>query len=327
MNSSPNDGCWLARHVYLPHSRHTRYLCEVVQPGLDAAGLGQHFFFLRYWQGGPHLRLRILCGPGAADIAAAEQFFDELERDTIHFSAAEREEYALGVRAQEELARLEGEIIGEPVVIGTHRRVSYEPEWVKYGGVAGVAIAEEVFRSTSTIAIQMLQDARARNPPSNGPPLGEALKVMALSLSGAGLGRDEAVKFLERYRAWWRHYATSENERAWPELYRRLSAQVVSLCGGAWGADAASEPLHHAISYATARARAVNGGRHDTPIQEVVLEGTSFLGCLSNYVHTTNNRLGMAPSGEGLVADLLLRGLQESGPLQPHRDQGMSDES
>lgn len=322
MSSSQSDGCWLARHVYIPHSRHTRYLCEVVQPNLDAAGIGQYFFFLRYWQGGPHLRLRILCGPSAVGVDAAERFFDELEREPTHFSAAECEEYALGVGAQEELARLEGETVREPVALGTHRRAFYEPEWEKYGGVAGVAIAEGVFRTTSTIAIRMLQDARARNSAANCPPLGEALKVMALSLSGAGLGRDEAVDFLERYRAWWRHYTTSENEIAWPELYRRLSTQVVALCRGAWGADAASEPLHHMISDATAHARMVSGGYPDTPIQDVVLEGTHFLDCLSNYVHTTNNRLGMAPSGEGLVADLLLRGLQDAGPLQRHRDEG-----
>lgn len=76
MNERPKAGGprWLSFHVFLPGAFETflvDYLLPAVTAGL-AAGRLKRFFFIRYSEGGYHLRLRFLPGPaaGAEDIKA-----------------------------------------------------------------------------------------------------------------------------------------------------------------------------------------------------------------------------------------------------------------
>ncbi len=66
-------GAWRAWHLVY-HGDRERLLAEVVRPVAAealAAGEATHFYFVRYWLGGPHVRLRLLPAPGrAADLGA-----------------------------------------------------------------------------------------------------------------------------------------------------------------------------------------------------------------------------------------------------------------
>ena len=53
---------WVSLHLFY-HDNPMPLLVECVQPmikELYARHLLQRFFFIRYWQGGPHIRLRLL---------------------------------------------------------------------------------------------------------------------------------------------------------------------------------------------------------------------------------------------------------------------------
>ena len=52
-------GEWYPLHTYLPMSLQTGFLREVVRPAVRDAGMEGRVWFLRYWQGGPHIRLRL----------------------------------------------------------------------------------------------------------------------------------------------------------------------------------------------------------------------------------------------------------------------------
>ncbi|MER8000701.1 lantibiotic dehydratase C-terminal domain-containing protein [Streptomyces sp. NPDC095613] len=301
---------WRAVHIHVPHSLHTPFLCDVVAPLLRAEGLRDHFFFLRYWQGGPHLRLRMLDGPGAGPAEAADRVVAGLARAMPEFKAEEREEYAYGLTLQDELARLEEETSREGRPIGALDRVAYEPEYRKYGGPAGVAIAETVFRKSSVAVLDLLSRQPRARAGDRRAPVGEAARVMVMFLHGAGLEPEEAIPFLRRYEDWWRKYAPENVRSAWPGLYRGVSAQLTNLCATVWR-DGATDDVFHGISAeATARARSVCGAGPGTGAVGLRLAGTPYPGCLSNYVHTTNNRLGLLPAVEGLVAYLVRRGLE-----------------
>jgi hypothetical protein len=300
---------WRAVHIHIPHSLHTPFLCDVVGPLLRTEGLQDHFFFLRYWQGGPHLRLRMLCGPGAGSAEAAERVVTGLARAMPEFGAEAREEYAYGLTIQNELASLEEETPEEGRPIGALDRVTYEPEYRKYGGTEGVAIGETVFQKSSVAVLDQL----SQQPACTGvrrAPIGEAAKILAMFLHGAGFTPEAATMFLEQYEGWWRKYASADMQRAWPDLYLGAMPQIVNLCAAVWG-DGATDDVFHGISAeATARARSVCGAEPGSDARDLRLAGTPYPGCLSNYVHTTNNRLGLVPAGEGLVAYLVRRGLE-----------------
>ncbi|MFI9203501.1 lantibiotic dehydratase C-terminal domain-containing protein [Streptomyces sp. NPDC053048] len=299
-------------HIHLPHSLHTSFLCDVVEPLLRKEQLQDHFFFLRYWQGGPHLRLRMLCGPGAGDAEAAERVVVGLADAMPEFGAVAREEYEVGLTLQAELARLEREVPKEGLPLGTLDRAAYEPEFRKYGGTEGVAIAETVFRKSSVTVVDLLRAQSARAGGAGRAPIGEAARIMVMFLHGAGIGPEAATRFLLEYEEWWRQYAPDEARRAWPELYRNVSAQITNLCTAVWRDGATDDVFHDMSAEATDRARAVCGAEPGGDAGDLRLDGTPYLGCLSNYVHTTNNRLGLLPAHEGLVAYLVRRGLEDS---------------
>ncbi|GLF97398.1 lantibiotic dehydratase C-terminal domain-containing protein [Streptomyces yaizuensis] len=297
-------------HLHLPPSLHTAFLNDTVAPLLRAEGLWDHFFFLRYWQGGPHLRLRMLCGPGAGSAAAAERVVAALARSLPEFDSGAREEYAYGLTLQAELARLEQEEETAGLPLGSVDRAPYAPEYRKYGGPQGVAIAETVFRETSVAVLGLLAEQAARGGTGQAP-IGEAARIMAMFLRGAGLGPEAAIVFLREYEEWWRRYAPDTVRAAWPQLYRGVSPQLTNLCAAVWADSPPDDAFLATSAGATERARAAAGTAPGGDVHDLRLAGTPYLGCLSNYIHTANNRLGLVPAHEGLVAHLVRRALEE----------------
>ncbi|MFI6633966.1 lantibiotic dehydratase C-terminal domain-containing protein [Nonomuraea fuscirosea] len=60
---------WISAHIFYDGDLDLVItdLLDTVHSRLDHAAAGQGLFFLRYWEGGPHLRVRVLAGPGRAD--------------------------------------------------------------------------------------------------------------------------------------------------------------------------------------------------------------------------------------------------------------------
>lgn len=309
LNSMMNNRYWVAKYFYIPHSKQSEFLCENVWPLLVRFKLENYFFYLRYWQGGPHIRIRILCGPEAAKESEVVRFFALLESQMPSFNTADRYEYAQSLSAQSELARLEGEKVSDAEPIGTIRDANYEPEFLKYGGSTGVAIAESVFRSTSSIVIGLLERESGHYKSTPLSPVGEALVIMANSLAGAGLTKAESIVFLEEYRAWWIQYTTPDNRKAWPKVFLRISEHVNQICIRAWSPGGNSDPFYSIMSNATDDARNLPENSDVTNVGNLTISTVPYLSCLANYIHTTNNRLGLVPAGEALVAEMLIREL------------------
>jgi thiopeptide-type bacteriocin biosynthesis protein len=295
-------GGWRALHVHLPHSLQTAFLRDVIGPVVRSTGAGSRFFFLRYWQGGPHIRLRI----DGADEEAVESVRAALTAAVPPMTAELTAEYDYEVSLQSDLARLEGEHVADVRPAGTVEPMPYTPEYDKYGGVEGVRIAEELFCRTSGAVLDL---AAARAAPGPRAPVGEAIRIMAMSLKGSGMDVEESREFLGRYEEFWRRYVPPGHDRTWPGLYDRTRRKVVELCGAVWH-DGRTDVFHDTYADALAAARAagtVSGGGLDG----LVLGATPYTRCLANYVHTTNNRLGIIPAGEAFVAHVMHRSLAE----------------
>lgn len=312
---------WHALHVHLPHSLHTTYLVDVVRPALQEQGIEDDFFFLRYWQGGPHLRLRLSLDEDRSG-EVVDAFRSRLTAGMPVLTDARRDEYEAGLRLQDELARLERESPAPSQAAGSVVPTPYVPEWRKYGGTLGVAIAERVFRRTSLEVLDLLSARVRAGVDESRPPVGEAARVMVMLMSGAGLSLEQAVPFLRAYEDWWSTYAPAGLRGSWADLYPSVSQQMRALCSSAWGltggADEETTDVLRDIAHeAVVRARLDadrSGPRVDEAALDVgglTLDGTPFDTCLSNYVHTTNNRLGLVPAGEGMVAHLVRRGVED----------------
>ncbi|MFF4381713.1 lantibiotic dehydratase [Kitasatospora sp. NPDC001547] len=250
-----------------------RRLCEMA----EVSGLARQWFFIRYADPDPHLRLRFQGEPEA------------LTR------------YLLP-----EVARLAAELTDQGLV---SRLVldTYERELERYGGPEGTDVSEEVFCADSRAVMRLLAEAAAHHPTSPGSPVdGDLTELAAVSTDDllAGLGLDAAQR-LRWYTEQARHFPEVARRQAGDDYrvrQRRLrdllgTPQGSDLLGGAVGQILAQRRA--ALAGAAERLRALEDAGHLSTGRERLLD---------SYVHMHCNRLlAQRRPAEGLLVQLLQR--------------------
>jgi thiopeptide-type bacteriocin biosynthesis protein len=138
---------WTSLHVFIhDFARLDGFLCECLA-ALPVPFLAD-CFFVRYWLGGPHVRIRFQ-GDGteleerARDWLARHPFASELEPDSYY-------------------QRFAADLHTEPRRYwhgnGELHYIPYEPEAARYGGAAGVAVCERFFVEDSNAVLRLLRD-------------------------------------------------------------------------------------------------------------------------------------------------------------------------
>lgn len=298
------DAEWRPLHIYLPMSLQPGFLRDVIRPVVQDAGMRDRIWYLRYWQGGPHIRLRL----HRASEETVESVRSALAAAVPSLTAEQAAEYEQQSSAQPGLAGLEGAKPEDVRAPGTVEPALYSPEFAKYGGTSGLRIAEELFRSTSTAVLDLLADRTDRELKAS--PAGLAIRVMAMSLKGSGLDMEQSQDFLGVYQEDWLRWVPPGYDEKWADMYEKTRMRVTSLCGAVWR-DGITDVFHDAYARALNSTRAAQSGSPDGDPRELVLEGTPYSGCLANYIHTTNNRLGILPAAEAFLAYVIRRSLTE----------------
>ncbi len=171
---------WLSLHCFLRSAPEDvdAFLTESVAPlldGLVADGEATGWFYIRYDEGGHHLRIRVRGVPKAraASLPAG------LARSAGRLPVADF------VRGQAEHAEVRVE--------------RYVPETARYGGPEALPVAEEVFVLSSRVAVRAVRDT----------PRGSARLALGIDLAHAtalacGMDRLTAAQWLRRHAAGWR---------------------------------------------------------------------------------------------------------------------------
>jgi thiopeptide-type bacteriocin biosynthesis protein len=238
------------------------------------------YFFLRYAEGGFHIRYRIRL-TSAGETACVQAY---LEKAAARFDGVVRTE-----------------------------RADYQPETGKYGGPAGIAICERLFDSSSTLALACIERTLRR------PDLRLVVAVFGFDviLAASGVRAEAREAVLAGYARYWNSLSWGQQHAPAPELSETLVAAlsgqlytsggrpgiVAELVGpglGQWVRD---------LRFHLAELRALwhNGKLVTHPVH---------IAC--NLAHTMNNRLGISPPDEVLIARLL----QETGRLQAEASSG-----
>lgn len=151
---------WVSSHIFYQDNL-DHLLVHVVAPLVDecaASGLAREFFFLRYWDGGNHLRLRVLPVPGVrrADVQRliGERFGGYLARHPSP-DRLSQQEYARSARV---LARRENVPVwsAHPYPNNSVSFIAYRREHDRYGHGAAIAAVERHFAESSRIALRVV---------------------------------------------------------------------------------------------------------------------------------------------------------------------------
>jgi hypothetical protein len=342
----PPDGRgeWLAYHVFYAASTRP-FLLQCARPlvtELARDGLLDGYFFINYWLEGPHIRLRLRPSSPRAAAEVAERteraIADFLRRRPALYEVKDgflaelyntlfELEYPGGER--DRFTDSAGRMRLRPN--NSFSAETYAPELGKYGGPAGVELAEWHFQRSSDLVIDA---AAGMNLHLRTVLLGVAAQLM-MTMSGCLLP-DEAVllDFLDRYHAFWnsafsgtnytaadgydRAYATMD--AALPRRFRDIRAAVAAPVPGrlpgflrGW-AEHCTE-LRSRVTAAARRGDLVFRSWDDTRELPVTDPDRALQMLASPYLHMTNNRLSVSVRDEAYLSYVLGRALRE--PRQP----------
>jgi thiopeptide-type bacteriocin biosynthesis protein len=211
---------WSAWHLHLASTAatlHDRVLTDVAVP-VAARFPDRPWFFIRYWQAGPHLRLRI------GDLTEAERGRAEAELTERLAAVGRLEDGEAPVEAEDyrqEARRLaaagdrtDGAVTETLLPPGVHR-AEYRPEDERYGGRALMPAAESLFRLSSELAVAIVRG-------SSSPRARMVAALRATHAAGQALGgTGEASAFYSLGTDAWRSMvgsgfgATAEQLDAW----------------------------------------------------------------------------------------------------------------
>ncbi|MFF0725626.1 lantibiotic dehydratase C-terminal domain-containing protein [Streptomyces sp. NPDC004134] len=329
-------GDWQALHVYYA-ANPVPLLLQCVRPlvrELYDDGLLDGWFFLNYWLEGPHVRLRLRpSSPGReAEVRArAERAVDAFltERPALYqvdsgfLNEFYNQLFDIEFRPEDRVAYTDAD--GRMNLRPNNSRawLPYEPEYGKYGGPAGVALAEWHFARSSELVCDAL---RGKNLHLRTVLLGTSAQLM-LIMSTAFLPEDDRLAdFLDRYYTFWHRafpdtgfIGSAEYERkadevapgllTWHGRIRAAAAGEGTLPGllDRWAEHC--RELRERVVELAGRGELVFrswDGTQDEPVDD---PDEALERLLSPYMHMTNNRLHVTIQDEAYLSHVLARAL------------------
>jgi len=314
---------WRAWHVFLADKAKTeQFLLDVVSPQVESLIRDQaiqQWFFIRYWENGPHTRLRF---KGIDD-----QVFEELGE----FLRRRAPDY--GATDSDAKTRFDANMKfdgwhADPSAVpwfaqGDVHEIGYEPEFRRYGGEEGLEIAESLFNLSSNIALKII--AAAGGDVAKVETI--ALHLTVTTLIIATRSHEERIEFLARMALAWRGFApdAEQAELAAREQFLTVRGAMLKIserfgdadvAKGAWSpfvrayAEAIGQGLTRMRELAS-EAKLISPLMGIAPRNQTEQEA-AIKSITMSLIHMMNNRLGMTPLHEYRFSQMLVWASEEA---------------
>ncbi|MEV6574779.1 thiopeptide-type bacteriocin biosynthesis protein [Streptomyces sp. NPDC051577] len=279
---------WQSHHLFLHATAEDAdaFLLRDVAPlldGLVAAGEATGWFFIRYGEDGPHLRIRV----HGAEPAAAARLPREL------------------ARAAKEVPAVPGPW---PSAHGEVRPVPYVPETDRYGGPLALPVAEEVFVDSTRVVVEALREVRGGGAATRLTVAADLAHATAYAL---GMGELAAARWLRGHAAGWR-WVTEVPLLPGSSVHARVNS-VYAAQRSTLGRRAAD--LRRRLADGTAAPWLVRWTDRVRQADAALRAGggpeASYAWVWASQLHMLFNRLGVTPDEERAVCRLVARTLLE----------------
>ena len=313
MPQSPDEGSWLAGHIFFNAHIYTpecdRVVLDVAEPFLrrcQREGWIDGHFFIRYSELGPHVRFRVHGDPEVLENTvwpALEEHVRSLHPDAV--------------MGAPDGSPLEGETTAKVTHLA---RIEYEPETERYGGPDGVRLAERFFEVSSEASYALLH----KTGTERSSRLGKGLLSMVVLVHTFATSREHATEFAHQYGI---NYLRSlvrdeEGRSAWLGAfgsgYEQQAETLTTYVTEVWERLDEGDELSEALdAYHAGLLQVRDEFRALLDQQRLLFRGeTPFTsweqavsGIVSSYVHMHNNRLGVSIQEESYLAYLIMRAM------------------
>lgn len=333
-------GEWHALHVF--YSADARpILTDCVAPliaDLRARDLLERWFFINYWMEGGHVRLRLkprTAGvTGEVQAAAEEAITAFLARRPALYST----DYAAMAPFYDQMFALEYSDEERERLFpdgrmpiqdnNTFQYRPYEPEYAKYGGEAGIEIAEWHFEHSSDLVLRLVQ---TMNVHVRSIMLGLSAQIMMIMTSTFLRDPEEMAGYFERYHAYWsKSFDLSDDDTAaryeknYAQMHVELKRRFTEVHGAVQDGDLSRlTSFRHTWAAHCAELRDRVLAAKDRMVfpprfgpgepKPIASDSVLLPYVLTPYMHMTNNRLGATLIDEAYLSYVLGRALRELG--------------
>ncbi|MER5546324.1 thiopeptide-type bacteriocin biosynthesis protein [Streptomyces sp. NPDC002589] len=285
---------WLSWHIHVAADpAGTDHLTPLVAGPLAdlveaqcAAGRIARWFFIRYWEGGPHLRLRILpaaagdAGPLDAAVHAAFRALPAAAHDPAAYLDSVRDLAQASMRTDPTVDPRLAATVRDP---GIHRDV-YSPETDRYGTGAPLAASESAFAASSELAVLCARQSLT------GVPL-RLLGMETICKAAHRARPEDPGGWLSRYAEFWRAWAALAPNAVFPaEALAAQAAQWATALRKRAGVTV--DRLIHRSSPLAPWDAALGAVLQSVPDDEPQTDRRHESLCIS-HSHMTLNRLGL----------------------------------
>ena len=289
-----------------------RVVVDVVEPFVrrcQREGWIDQYFFIRYSEFGPHVRLRLY---GAPDVLGGEVWpalVEHLRAQDPGVVVDERPETPAPPQRAE----------GEPVRVTHAARVAYEPETERYGGPDALLVSERQFEVSSDAAFALT----AKMTEERSSRLGKGLLSMVVLVHVFCGDRERGAAFAQMYSTnYLRSLVREDGGRdAWLDAFdqgfSQQSETLMEYVDAVWEALDDGDPLSDTLdAYAEGLRRdrdalraLLDAGRVQVMGETAQEWSRAVNGIAPSYVHMMNNRLGITLQEESYLGYLITRAL------------------
>ncbi|QIB27446.1 thiopeptide-type bacteriocin biosynthesis protein [Caloranaerobacter azorensis] len=283
---------WDSYHIFIHETNlHDVFLVEFFSKFIRKAednNLLDKYFYIRYWQGGPHIRFRFKKS-GENDkyvIQELNKIFNEFNLEYDNPLVLKPEDYYRN-------HKFDGQPVKKEDLYWYDNRtivnIPYKPEIDRYGGENVIGLSEDLFHISSKLSLLILE--KIENNPNK--KIIAALDLFSVAIQIL----EDKAKFNEIYSSFW---AGHRNEKI---DYPKLTHKLVDVYSSRY--HYIKDNLNH-IQYNEWYVNLKN------ILDDIVKNQTSYkvreqarISILASHIHMMNNRLGVYPHYESMIADVI----------------------
>ncbi len=324
---------WLSAHLFYTDPIDI-FLAKAVKKYTDTAiktGAAERFFFIRYQEQGPHVRLRFQGENSVLENIVAPNLVEHFSNFFRTFPSKRIEPSWHPDTPKSELWLPNNSV----------HFINYEPELARYGGETGLQIAESQFFSSSKTVLEMMLPV-LNNTWSYQQAMGTAIRLHLGMVYALGMDIDKAADFFAEVYAHWLPFAIAR-ERVTQAQYehhikmmsdnfeqgfQEQKESMMSYHAACWEAFMQEEEFEETyldewlrdnrrIGFELRLAQAQQLLTPRPPEFRMKMQGNiepdeyELWRYFADFVHLTNNRLGIGNEDESYMAYLMMRSLEE----------------
>lgn len=286
------DNNWTSLHIfYHDVSKYDKFLLKIctMLDQFRKEGKIEKWFFIRYWEGGPHIRVRML-RVSKESVEAFKDMAYSFMRENPSKYLVSREEYYK-----------DNKFDGKPVDLvalpwyedGEIVEISYEQEIQRYGGEAVMSMSETIFCYSSYLVKNILESTKGSF--HKKLIFAEALTWIEVEEFRKVYGRQNPYEFLNIYQENWKGFLYhTENEKQIKIFFETNEKPLVNAKEILFN----NKKFMHLIQLIKNEIQ---------KISEYVTKLDYMDYIMASQIHMTNNRLGAAPVFEYFIAQNLIQ--------------------